>query len=284
MSVSLHPEHIIWNTFDNLEPFDPAWLDEIGHWEGYVSSFFNANGLPWDATQSNVEACIRAADKAPFVYMMDRLLPLLQEKIDCRDINVVLLAHWTPDLHLGTSVVNHVIYQLNLSEQSFGLAISDRGLSAPLFAFDALYRYIRGSARRALLLIADQKHLLYRSPLMAALTPQNSACVVAVNHESSGWHYQGYLRSELNDLQLENHCAALLSHFRLAADCRIIASPALLAELAPQRHTLPVDDTLLCTSLFAALQGGDIHPDHLLLQRDDKTITALAFRGAENQP
>lgn len=281
MSVSLHPEHIIWNTFGNLEPFDPAWLDEIDHWEGYVSAFFQANGLAWDPAQSNVEACISAADKAPFVSMMDRLLPLLQEKIDCRDIDVVLLAHWTPDLHLGTSVVNHVIYQLNLSEQSFGLAIGDRGLSAPLFAFDALYRYVRDSNRRALLLLADQKHLLYCSPLMRSLAPQNSACIVAINRDSAGWRYQGYQRGELNGMPLESHCTALRAHFGLAADCCIIASPALLAELPAETNHLAVDDSLLCTSLFATLQRGDIGRDHLLLQRDEQTLTALAFRGAE---
>lgn len=283
MSVSLHPQHIVWDTFGNLEPFDPVWLEELDHWESYVSSFFQANGLAWDSAQSNVEACIRAPDKAPFVRMMDQLLPQLQARVDCQDIDVVLLAHWTPDLHLGTSVVNHVIYQLNLSEQSFGLAISDRGLSAPLFAFDALYRYIRSSARRALLLIADQKHLLYRSPLMAALAPQNSACILAVNRQNIGWHYQGYQRSALHAAGLESHCAALREHFGLAANCGIIASPTRLAELSTKTPALPADESLLCSALFAALQRGDIYQDYLLLQQDQQIVTALAFRGAERQ-
>ncbi|OSM98823.1 hypothetical protein [Lonsdalea populi] len=283
MSLSLHPRHIIWNTFGELEPFNPAWLDEVEHWEDYIAAFFQSNGLPWDAAQSHVVECITAEDKAPFVRMMDQLLPSLQQVTDCRDVDAVMLAHWTPDLHLGTSVVNHVIHQLNLSEQSFALAISDRGLSAPLFAFDALHRYLRHGARRGLLLIADQKHLLYRSPLMETLAPHNSACIVAVNRDDEGWRYLGYQRSALNASGLATHCEGIKHLFGLADNYHLVASPTLLSLLPAHDSPVPADDRLLCTSLFAALAQGDTRHDHLLLLQEETTITALAFQGTENK-
>ncbi|MFP1746645.1 hypothetical protein ACLED1_14015 [Lonsdalea quercina] len=283
MSLSLHPRDILWKTFGELEPFNPVWLDEVDHWEGYIAAFFQSNGLPWDPAQSRVVECISAEDKAPFVRMMDSLLPSLQARADYQDIDVVMMAHWTPDLHLGTSVVNHVVHQLNLSEQSFALAISDRGLSAPLFAFDALHRYLRHSDRRALLLIADQKHLLYRSPLMQALAPHNSACIVAVNRSSEGWRYLGYQRRERDALGLAAHCEGLKQHFGLTDRYRLVASPTLLSSLPAHGHPIPADDRLLCTSLFAALEQSDTRYDHLLLLQEETTITALAFQGTENQ-
>ncbi|MET2973478.1 hypothetical protein, partial [Vibrio harveyi] len=108
-----------------------------------------------------------------FSSMIDTLLSRLTESADIQDVNTVLMAHWTPDLHLGTSVVNHAIHRLNLNEDCFGLAISDRGLSAPLFALACLERYLDQTDEEALLLIADQKNLLYKSPLMTRLSPCN---------------------------------------------------------------------------------------------------------------
>ncbi|WJY13483.1 hypothetical protein PCO82_12940 [Pectobacteriaceae bacterium CE90] len=281
MNICLSPQHIIWDTFGQLETFNPAWVDNIPHWESYIAAFFKANGLSWDAAQSNVTSCIHAPDKASFISMFNQLLPTLRQRIDTEDIDVVLMAHWTPDLHLGTSVVNHVIYSLNLSEQSFGLAISDRGLSASLFAFDCLNRYVCNNHRRALLLIADQKHLLYRSTLMAQLQPANSACILAINREQQGWCYQGYQRRiEISADQLASCCDEMLAHFSLSpSDCRIVASSAVLSHLPSTAYRIVSDDRLLCSAPFAALQQGDPTQDYLLLTWENAVLTAVGLRG-----
>src|SRR5688572_4073956 len=131
----LNLEQIVWDRFSCLDPFQEQWMDELPFWEEYTAAFFRSNGIEYRSEHSNVRECLQAEDRAPFVNMVEALLPRLAEKTVLTDVDFVLLAHWMPDLHLGSSVTNFAMHQLGLTK-AFGFAISDRGLSAPFFAMD----------------------------------------------------------------------------------------------------------------------------------------------------
>ncbi|MDW6001383.1 hypothetical protein [Vibrio mangrovi] len=302
MKTVINQQQIIWDTFGNLETFNPEWLEQQDHWEDFIAAFFKSNGLAYDSNMSRVETCIRAEDKAAFASMFEQLLPRLRQSTDLSDVDTVILAHWTPDLHLGTSVVNYVIHSLELGEQSFGLAISDRGLSAPFMALDCVHRYVQERDSSALLLIADQKHLLYRSALMDALAPENSACIVKINRSGSGWSYAGYRKhTHVTERDLGQSVQEMITHFGLSPEARIIASPALLAQFSSglelssgqvQEHGetpgsageqyIAIDEKLLCAAPFAALeQYGQPEQDYLLVRYDEGILTGVGFAHQE---
>ncbi|MDW6093392.1 hypothetical protein SBX64_12625 [Vibrio rhizosphaerae] len=304
MKTVINQQQIIWDTFGHLETFNPEWLEQQDHWEDFIAAFFKSNGLAYDSNMSRVETCIRAEDKAAFASMFEQLLPRLRQSTDLSDVDTVILAHWTPDLHLGTSVVNYVIHSLELGEQSFGLAISDRGLSAPFMALDCAHRYIQERDSSALLLIADQKHLLYRSALMDALAPENSACIVKINRSGSGWSYAGYRKhTHVTERDLGQSVQEMITHFGLSPQTRIIASPALLTQLSDagqlpehdeasvktdERYVgidekyIAIDEKLLCAAPFAALeQYGQPEQDYLLVRYDEGILTGVGFSHQE---
>src|SRR5260370_40721871 len=105
--------------------------------------------------------------------MAEALLTRLARNAVLTDVDFVLLAHWLPDLHLGSSVTNFAMHHLGLGK-AFGFAISDRGLSAPFFALDCIDKYLRSGRNKARLLVMDQTHLLYKSGLTAALMPDKN--------------------------------------------------------------------------------------------------------------
>ncbi|YCO04385.1 hypothetical protein ACB087_12730 [Vibrio sp. VNB-15] len=284
MTLTLNPHHLVCDTFGNLETFNPQWLTQQEHWEGFMQAFFESNGLTYNrVSDSRVQACIDAEDKAAFSSMIDTLLPRLTESTNIQGVNTVLMAHWTPDLHLGTSVVNHAIHRLNLNEDCFGLAISDRGLSAPLFALACLERHLDQADEEALLLIADQKNLLYKSPLMTRLSPRNSACVLKVEHNGIGWRYRGYRKvPQVSPTELAETIQTLITEFELASDVTVIADQTCLNALPNDHDHLATDSTLLCSAPFFTLQAqGRIDRDYLLVVYEQDTVYAVGLQGEE---
>ena len=285
MTLTLNPHNLVCDTFGNLETFDPQWLTQQEYWEEFIQAFFKSNGLTYNrVSDSRVRACIDAEDKAAFSSMIDTLLSRLTESADIQDVNTVLMAHWTPDLHLGTSVVNHAIHRLNLNEDCFGLAISDRGLSAPLFALACLEHYLDQADEEALLLIADQKNLLYRSPLMTRLSPCNSACVLKVEHNGIGWRYRGYRKvpQVSRPTELAETIQTLITEFELASDATVIAEQSCLNALPNGHDHLATDSKLLCSAPFFTLQEqGRIDRDYLLMVYEQDTVYAVGLQGEE---
>lgn len=280
MTLTLNPAHIACDTFGNLETFDPQWLTQHEHWEGFMQAFFESNGLTYTReSDSRVQACIDADDKAAFSSMIDVLLPKLTDITSVKDVNTVLMAHWTPDLHLGTSVVNHAIHRLNLSPDCFGLAISDHGLSAPLFALECLHRNLDNPHHAALLLVADQKNLLYKSELMARLSPLNSACVLKLETNGAGWRYQGYRRvPNVAIEQLADSVSNLKTELGLPESTPVIAARACLDALPNRDEHVATEPQLLCSAPFFALQKhGDTDRDYLLVIHEQNTLYAVGL-------
>lgn len=48
MTLTLNPHHLFCDTFGNLETFDPQWLTQQEHWEGFMQAFFESNGLTYN--------------------------------------------------------------------------------------------------------------------------------------------------------------------------------------------------------------------------------------------
>ena len=284
MTPQLNLEHIIWERFGCLEPCQPRWLDDLSYWEDYTGAFFRSNGRACRPEDSNVRGWLQAADRAPFVRMGEVLLSRLAAQTDLHDVEFVLLAHWLPDLHLGTSVTNFAMHRLGL-RSAFGFAISDRGLAAPFVAFDCIDRYLQSGRRKALLMVMDQKHLLYHSPVRASLNPDNNACIMLLaRRPTPGLTYLGYRRVVLAfPPSLDHTCLAIMGSLALRRDTTtIITSDPLLASLSLASHTVTADRHLVCAAPFAALSES-LAPgrDYLLLARDGQAVCGVAFQSPE---
>lgn len=272
--MALTLEHLDCRAFDGLEPVDPAWLEERDYWESYIAALYRSNGLPWSEADSNVDVWLRAPDRAPFIMMAERLLPALRAGRDLSRVALAIVAHWTPDLHLGTSVSNYLLHELGL-ETALGFAISERGLSAPLFAADCAERYLQ-PGQQALILIADQKHLLYRSPDFQPDAVRNSASLLLLERDGPGRPLAGYRRQLLTAGATVSDALGLLrAGWPAWPDAAtLIADPALLAASGWRGPARPFDPAWLCSAPFAEL-GGVAGPA-VLLQADGDAIYALA--------
>ena len=281
MRTHLNVEHIVWERFGCLEPCQSRWLDDLSYWEDYTAAFFRSNGRAYRPEDSNVKGWLEAADRAPVVRMAELLLSRLAAQTILNDVEFVLFAHWLPDLHLGTSVTNFAMHHLGL-RTAFGFAISDRGLAAPFVALDCIDKYLRSGRGKALLMVMDQKHLLYHSPVRASLTPDNNACIMLLARPvTPGLTYLGYRRLVLPSPSSVYHtCLAIMGSLSLAHHTTtIITSDPLIASLTLPAHTVTADRHLVCAAPFAALS--DIlapNRDYLLLTRDGQAVCGVAFR------
>lgn len=279
MTFFFDTSKIVWDEFGGLEPPQEEWRAQFAYWEDYVRKFFGSNGMAFDAGDSNVETWLMAQDRAPFAAMVAELVPRLG---NVAGTEAILFAHWLPDLHLGTSVTNFAMHQLGLRD-CFGFAISDRGLSAPFFAFDSLHKYLGDTGKRGLLIVADQKHVMYKSDLVARLNPKNAACILVLDTANThGMRYAGYRRATVaGDAGVA--IAGILETLGFdPAQTRLVGPKTLLAQEKGYAGTIETDERLVCTAPFAALSATD-RPDlnHVLLCRDGDRITALGFAGVK---
>jgi hypothetical protein len=284
MAPYLNLEHIVWDRFGCLEPCEPRWLEDLTYWEGYTAAFFQSNGLTYRPEDSNVRGWLQAEDRAPFVQMAEILLSRLTAQIALDDVEFVLLAHWLPDLHLGTSVTNFAMHRLGL-QNAFGFAISDRGTAAPFVAFDCIDKYLGQGRSKALLLVMDQKHLLYQSPLQSSLRPDNNACIMLLAREPTpGLMFLGYRRQVLaSESAVAEACLAIMDSLHLRSRrLTIITSDPLIAELGLAAQMVTADRHLICAAPFAALSE-NLAPnrEYLLLSRVSQAIYGVAFRSPE---
>jgi hypothetical protein len=271
--MALTLEYLDSHVFGSLEPFEPAWLAKRDDWESYTQALFRANGLLWEPTSSNVDHWLQAPDRAPFLNMAGGMLPALQSGRDLSRVALVIVAHWTPDLHLGTSVSNYLLHELGLTK-ALGFAISERGLSAPLFAVDCAARYLQ-PGQQALVLVADQRHLLYRSPAFDPSAVSNSASLLLLEQGGPSRPLTGYRR------QLRGQGESLADSLGLMlvqppawpVGGTLVADPATLAATGWTGLRRATDPARLCSAPFAAL--ADCRGSALLLQADAQALYGL---------
>jgi hypothetical protein len=283
MTPPLSLRQIVWSRFDCLEPLPQYSREDILYWEDYTAAFFRSNGMAYQPEDSNVQQCLQAQDRTPFVGMAEALLKRLTDCAVVDDVDFVVLAHWLPDLHLGSSVTNFAMHYLGL-KSAFGFAISDRGLSAPLFALDCIDKYLRDDRKKALLMVMDQKHLLYRSRLRDSFKPDNNGCVMLLERRTApGLTYLGYRRTALPCAgSLPDSCRSMLASLSLRREVTtIITADPQLESLAPAQVVM-ADARLVCAAPFAALSEA-VAPncDYLLVTCDKHCLCGVGFRSAE---
>ena len=284
MTLPLNLTHMVWDRFGCLEPWQQSWNDQRSYWEDYTAAFYRSNGIQYRYADSNVGEWMGATDRAPFVKMAEVLLERLKDRTILNDLDMILLAHWLPDIHLGSSVTNLAMHHLGLCN-ACGFAISDRGLSAPLFAMDCIAKYLQHARRRALLMVMDQKHLLYKSSLKEAVMPDNNACVMLLERRRGpGLVYLGYRRHVLRlSESLSAQCLELLDTLALRRDVTtIITSDQQVADIAVPARVATADPHLVCAAPFVALgENLEANRDYLLLTRDDQCLCGVGFRSQE---
>ncbi|KZK81519.1 hypothetical protein PsW64_02603 [Pseudovibrio sp. W64] len=286
MTLNIDPQKLVFSEFDCLEPPETRWLEERAYWEDYNRMFFQSNGLPYSSADSRVDEWLTATDRAPFAFMARELLQQLGERTDLSDVDLVLLAHWLPDLHLGTSVTNFAMQHLGI-DKGFGFAISDRGLSAPLFAMNCAARYLNADRRKAIIMVMDQKHLLYRSPIVDDLKPVNSATIMVLeNDTTSGLTYAGYRRiPSVKKQDLGAAIQLLCEQFKLRPDkVTLIADPEVILKVAHAGPTLSQNTQHLCSAPFAALaQTSDTYEDVLIVSYEDERLSAVCLKAPDER-
>ncbi|WP_028003875.1 hypothetical protein [Sinorhizobium meliloti] len=284
MTISINPQSIVWGTFTGLEPPVAEWSTQVDYWEDYTRRFFRSNGKDYAANDSNVVRWLTATDRAPFSHMLQALLPALSERAEVADVDLVIFAHWLPDIHLGTSVTNLALHSLGL-DQGLGFAISDRGRSAPLFAMHCIDRYLTRDRRKALLIVMDQKHLLYKSPVVADLDPLNSASMMVLSRNDDGpLHYRGYYRQHgLTRERLSAEIAGVAEHFGLyPADCVLVADGDLIVVSDWPGPRLQQEPRLLCSApLIALANHGEQGRDYLLITYESECLSGVCFSAQE---
>lgn len=281
MTLCLDPADIVFQSFHHTDPAMPESDPHIPHWRSYTQHFFRANGETLSPQDDRALAWVTSTERASFSDMIAVLLPRLATVIQPARVKTVLMAHWTPDLHMGSSVVNAAIHQLGLSA-CLALAISDRGPDAGLYALDGLNDCLAGKDEDGLLLIAEQKNLMYFSPLMEALQPENNACVCLFNKQQRGLRYRGFRRARLAQWSSE-YLSHAVEQLGLTKERLTLIGPARLLEAAHAgARAFAVNPKLLCAAPFVALRTfWEPQRDYLLISENDNGISLCGLAAEE---
>lgn len=193
MSLQFSTSDLLWRQFETQNDAPAADGGQLKLVTDFVNGFFHSHGHPPQAQDVHASRWY-ASQKQTFRVMLKQLVAELANQARLDDLDLVVLAHWTPDVEVGCSVTNAIIHETGCHD-AFGIAISDHGLSSTFLALQVIEDYLddRGRSSRgkkALLLIADQDAILYDSPSLARLNPEASACVVML-HSVSGEHASG---------------------------------------------------------------------------------------------
>ncbi|NKI73719.1 hypothetical protein Dpoa2040_000938 [Dickeya sp. CFBP 2040] len=279
--IYLDPKDIFYRSFVFTEKNQPEWEQEIPHWHSYIQHFFHSNGLQLTAEQERVNEWINSPERAAFSDMILALLPEVQAVISPDRIRTLLMAHWTPDLHMGTSVVNATIHALGLAD-CLALAISDRGPDAAIFALDGLNDCLAGKDEDGLLLIAEQKNLMYHSPLLDQLKPENNACVCLVNTLRRGLQYRGYVR-HLQDKLSGSLVREVIRKAELDGTNTVVIGPSSALEaINGEFQTHPTEASLLSAAPFVALSKHcQPEKNYLLVSAFQGEFSFSAFAGEQ---
>jgi len=298
MSLQFAATHILWRQFERhsaAPAVDDAQLKQV---KDFVEAFFHAHGHTAQAQDRHASRWY-AAQHLTFRAMLTQLVGELATQIPLNDVELVVLAHWTPDVEVGCSVTNAIIHQTG-AHDAFGIAISDHGLSSPFLALQAIEDYLDDTnagrpGKKALLLIADQDAIMYPSPSLERFNPVASACVVMLQKRAdepadgraTGIVFKQYrtvpfpatqhaLETLLNRLDMFTSMEEHLPLLILTTAC-FAAQLRMHAQWASHRIE-SWDDALLCSAPWARLQ--QLAPNShriLMMQPQDNALSCAGL-------
>ncbi|SLM65066.1 MULTISPECIES: hypothetical protein [Dickeya] len=298
MTLCFQPDEVVWRTFRDEETNLLAPHANAELMADYLQAFFHSHH---DTRQPEPDTLLRWLNSEPhrFSAMALALLPELQARrpVISSQLDMVVLAHWTPDSELGCAVTNALIHACD-APQAFGFSVSDRAQAAPLFALHTINEYLGHEAKAtpptALLMIADQARAPYTSDALAALAPQNTGCLIRLEarppEQASGLVFEGYYRQPYEaGGPTASTLASLLEQITPSplsgADdwpLTLVASPSLLAAVTGADESVPtlaLPEALLCAAPFVSLKqqarpGGR----YLLVVPEIRHLTACILR------
>ncbi len=194
MALEFAASHILWRQFERKNDAPAVDDGQLKIVKDFVNAFFHSHGHTGQAQDFHALRWY-AAQNLTFRTMLKQLVGELANQARLDDLDLVVLAHWTPDVEVGCSVTNAIIHETG-SHDAFGIAISDHGLSSTFLALQVIEDYLGdmdcgGHGKKALLMIADQDAIMYDSPSLARFNPAASACVVMLRSlpgEHAGGH------------------------------------------------------------------------------------------------
>ncbi|WP_248751771.1 hypothetical protein [Pseudomonas sp. MWU15-20650] len=204
MPLEFATSHILWRQFGRQNDAFAADAGQLKIVTDFVNGFFRSHAHPGHAQDFHATRWYASQHQA-FRVMLKQLIGELQNQTRLDDLDLLVLAHWTPDVEVGCSVTNALIHQSGCHD-AFGIAISDHGLSSTFLALQVIEDYLddsdrAGRGKKALLLIADQDAILYDSPSLARFNPAPSACVVMLHNrpgeQPSGIGFKRYRKMPL---------------------------------------------------------------------------------------
>lgn len=243
MSLEFASSHIVWRQFEKpttTPAVDDAQLKLV---KDFVNGFFHSHGHVGQAQDAHAFRWYAAQNQA-FQVMLKQLVGELASQALLKDLDLVVLAHWTPDVEVGCSVTNAIIHETG-AHDAFGIALSDHGLSSTFLALQVIEDYLDDSHRenrekKALLLIADQDAIMYDCPGLARFNPAASACVVllrSVPSERAG--------GQPGSIAFKHYRKVPFPATRQALDALLLT----LAMFTPSEDRLPL--LILTTPVFA---------------------------------
>ncbi|WP_432933184.1 hypothetical protein ACQPZZ_17135 [Microbispora sp. CA-135349] len=240
--------------------FEPARLQVIAD---HQASF----GLP-PIDHEKVSAQLASGGLHSFIAMGERLLA---DVPGLPDLDVVVLAHETPDLDFSASAACFLAYRCR-GERTVAFSVSDQGVGAPFTALRLVERMVAaGQARTGAVFVFDQNTLPFWDDRVhgAAVRDAGAAIVVGTGLDgpalASVWEVPvepGRLAAEVGRVRRELPAdrAVLLLGSTLASCARELGAGGDEVRVAPERH--------LCTATWLELAGHDRRQDAALLLAD----------------
>lgn len=159
-----------------------------------------------------------------FSYMCSQVIDPIKDLVE--DIDLLVIAHCTPNIDPAVSTVNNLIEKYSLKAKGF--AISDIGIIAPFIAIKSINdSFISGKSKKALLLIVDQSTLPYKVSELKQIVDSSIACILESDSKPGSlglksWS-NGDLSQEANELIKHSEKQSLIlrssikpNHFRLS--------------------------------------------------------------------
>lgn len=127
----------------------------------WLKGFYASNGKAHGA-MTEVQTWLASPERVSFQQIASHLMDQLAPYHDLKTVDVVVVAHWTPDCVMGGSVTNSILHRIQ-ARHAYAFAVSDCGLTAPFQALSLIDRYLPPHRGTALLVSLDQPLLLHPS-------------------------------------------------------------------------------------------------------------------------